>query len=72
MAKTGNLGLVNEPTISETDRRMQAPQSPNDRHDEKYDNDASGWVRGMAKPYPTFDSTVERLRKGGGKNGGAP
>lgn len=48
-------GLVGEPTLSETSRIMQAPQSPNDRHGEKYDNDAQGWVRGVGTPYPHFD-----------------
>ena len=35
----------------------QAPQSAEDKHGAKYDNDAKGWVRGMGpkSPYPTFD-----------------
>lgn len=34
----------------------QAPQDPIDKHGAKYDNDATGWVRGMGKksPYPEF------------------
>ena len=36
----------------------QPPQDPIDKHDPNYDNDASGWVRGMGSesPYPHFDS----------------
>jgi hypothetical protein len=41
----------------------QAPQFPEDKHGEKYDNDTSGWVRGQGKPYPNFDKT-----SGKGKN----
>lgn len=33
----------------------QAPQDPEDKHGPKYDNDASGWVRGVGDPYPNFD-----------------
>jgi hypothetical protein len=38
------------------------PQSPEDKHGPKYDNDASGWVRGMGpqSPYPTFDKTSNK------------
>lgn len=35
---------------------QQAQQDPESKHEAKYDNDASGWVRGVGKPYPTFDS----------------
>lgn len=36
---------------------QQAPQDPEDKHASGYDNDASGWVRGMGKesPHPKFD-----------------
>ena len=34
----------------------QAPQCPEDKHGAGYDNDASGWVRGVGKPYPHFDT----------------
>ena len=35
----------------------QAPQDPIDKHGAKYDNDASGWVRGAGakSPHPSFD-----------------
>lgn len=35
---------------------LQKPQDPIDKHGAKYDNDATGWVRGMGKksPYPEF------------------
>lgn len=35
----------------------QANQDPIDKHGADYNNDASGWVRGMGSksPYPTFD-----------------
>jgi hypothetical protein len=41
------------PALSE-----QPPQFPDDKHGAAYDNDASGWVRGMGgqSPHPKFDS----------------
>lgn len=38
-------------------QETQAPQSPEDKHGPKYDNDTSGWVRGMpsAEAKPGFD-----------------
>jgi hypothetical protein len=41
------------PVLSE-----QAPQFPGDKHGVRYDNDASGWVRGQGgqSPHPKFDS----------------
>jgi hypothetical protein len=33
----------------------QATQFPDDKHGAKYDNDASGWVRGKGSPHPFFD-----------------
>ena len=42
------VGLIDQPQMNETGRAMQAPQSLNDKHGPKYDNDvASTWVRGM-------------------------
>ena len=40
----------------------QAPQDPMDKHGPGYDNDASGWVRGMGpqSPYPDFDKTKKK------------
>ncbi len=40
----------------------QAAQFPEDKHGEKYDNDTSGWVRGMGpkSPYPDFDKTSNK------------
>ena len=50
------VGLINQPKLDEMGREMQAPQAINDHHGANYDNDATGWVRGMAKdPYPHFD-----------------
>jgi hypothetical protein len=36
----------------------QSPQFRDDKHGKAYDNDASGWVRGMGgqAPHPKFDS----------------
>lgn len=31
------------------DKEVQAPQAPEDKHGSTYNNDASGWVRGMGK-----------------------
>lgn len=31
------------------DKEVQANQFPEDKHDPNYNNDASGWVRGMGK-----------------------
>lgn len=44
-----------------TSQETQAPQFPEDKHGEKYDNDvASNWLRGMgpkeAEGKPGFDS----------------
>lgn len=60
--KEALIGLINQPKLDEMSRVMQAPQAVNDHHDANYDNDASGWVRGVGKPYPHFDS-----HKSGGK-----
>lgn len=51
------VGLIDQPQLNETGREMQAPQSINDKHGKKYDNDTSGWVRGMpnAMAKPNFD-----------------
>ena len=50
------IGLINQPKLDEMSRVMQAPQAVNDHHGHAYDNDTTGWVRGMAKePYPHFD-----------------
>ena len=37
--------------------KEQQPQFAEEKHGAKYDNDASGWVRGMGpkSPYPNFD-----------------
>lgn len=55
--KTVNVGLIDQPMLEETGREMQAPQSVNDQHESKYDNDTSGWVRGApsAEAKPGFD-----------------
>jgi|KBSMisStaDraftv2_1062788.scaffolds.fasta_scaffold27946_3 hypothetical protein len=37
-------------------KSQQPPQDPEDKHGAKYDNDASGWVRGVGSPYPHFDT----------------
>ena len=58
-AKKAIIGLINQPTLDETGREMQAPQAVNDHHGAGYDNDASGWVRGVGKPHPHFDSKRE-------------
>lgn len=44
---------------------QQYQQDPESKHDTSYDNDASGWVRGMGKtsPHPHFD----RNHKSGSK-----
>jgi len=55
-----NIGLIDQPQLDEMSREMQAPQAVNDHHGHAYDNDAKGWVRGMAKePYPKFDKRRE-------------
>jgi hypothetical protein len=54
------VGLINQPKLDEMSREMQAPQAINDHHGHAYDNDTTGWVRGMAKePYPKFDKRRE-------------
>ena len=64
--KQVNIGLINQPMLDEMGRVMQAPQSVNDMHGHAYDNDATGWVRGMAKePYPHFDKGPSGLRHKG-------
>ena len=58
MAKPINVGLIDQPMLDETGPIMQAPQSVNDRHGEKYDNDVSikSWLRnGDATTKPGFD-----------------
>ena len=51
-------GLINQQVVPQLDRRYQAPQGREDRHEANYDNDATGWVRGEggdATKKPGFD-----------------
>ena len=59
--KEVNIGLIDQPKLDEMSREMQAPQAVNDHHGHAYDNDATGWVRGMGPkaPYPHFDKRRE-------------
>ena len=64
--KQVNIGLIDQPKLDETGPEMQKPQAVNDWHGHAYDNDAKGWVRGMAKdPYPHFDKGPSGLRHKG-------
>ena len=49
-------GLIQQPAppCDGDMRSLQAPQAPEDRHCPGYDNDTSGWVRGVGQK-PGFD-----------------
>ena len=50
-------GLLNQELIDQLDCRYQKPQGREDRQAVNYENDTSGWVRGMpdACAKPGFD-----------------
>ena len=66
MAKPINIGLIDQPELDETGRVMQAPQSVNDSHGPKYDNDVgANWLRGMGKGQATDKPSFDKHRSGG-------
>lgn len=71
MAKPITVGLIDQPMLDETGRIMQAPQSVNDGHGPKYDNQvAPNWLRGMgngeACGKPSFDYQSKNIKKAQG------
>lgn len=57
------VGLIDQPVLDECGKEMQAPQSVNDRHGSKYNNDVSidSWLRnGNATTKPSFDGKKGR------------
>jgi len=67
MAKTISVGLIDQPMLDETGVIMQAPQSVNDRHGEKYDNDVptNSWLVGGSKGQATDKPGFDKHRSGG-------
>ncbi len=66
MAKPITVGLIDQPELDEMGRIMQAPQSVNDKHGPKYDNDvASNWLRGMGKGEAEGKPSFDKHKSGG-------
>lgn len=65
MAKNAIIGLINQPTLDETGREMQAPQAVNDHHLPGYDNDVpANWLRGMGPGEATGKPSFDKKRSG--------